>query len=206
MVKKMIKLKDILGEGSSPKPNSKFLAIFKKYGFKMQLQKVGSDVYYYIKDHPKFDVTKVGLAGNVGPNHWGDGELVSLTDKKVRGQDLEFKDPRELVRFLDQRFKTLYMTQSNKGFSLEVHQDFRYDNNDNFNGQYSINGKKKKTTDEQGGDLLTDISKIVKVNANKFENWFNKKFKFEIGRLEHMEISGEPGKPNTWRGKATELN
>jgi len=101
-------LKDILDEGSSPKPNSKFLAIFKKYGFKMQLQKAGSYDYYYIKDHPKFDITKVGLAGNVGPNHWGDGELVSLTDKKLRGQHQKFKDPRELVRFLDQRFKTLY--------------------------------------------------------------------------------------------------
>jgi|TARA_Y100000296_G_C5129808_1_gene234902 hypothetical protein len=200
--------KNMVIEGSNPKPNSKFLAVFKKYGFKMELKKVGSDVYYYIKDHPKFDVTKAGLAGNLGPNHWGDGELVSLVDKKVRGQNQEFKDPKELIKFLDQRFKTLYKTQSDagKGFSLEVHQDFKYDNNNNFIGQYSVNGKKKKTTDESGGDLLRDISKVMKVNANKFEDWFSKKFKFDIGRLEHMEISGEPGKPNTWSGEATELN
>jgi len=95
-----------------------------------------------------------------------------------------------------------------KEFSLEVQQDFEYDYDGNFKGQYSVNGKKKKTEDDSSlsAMLLKDISKIVKVNANKVEDWFDKKFGFEIGRLEHMEISGEPGKPNTWSGEATELN
>ena len=91
-------------------------------------------------------------------------------------------------------------------FSLEVQQDFEYGDSGDFKGQYSVNGKKKKTTDEYGSDLLKDISKIVKVNANKVEDWFDKKFGFDIGRLEYMEISGEVGKPKTWSGEAYELN
>ena len=42
--------------------------------------------------------------------------------------------------------------------------------------------------------------------GNKIEDWVDKKFGFEIGRLEYMKISGEVGKPKTWNGEAYELN
>ena len=100
------------------------------------------------------------------------------------------------------------LIKEGKEFSLEVQQDFEYDYDGNFKGQYSVNGKKKKTEDDSSlsAMLLKDISKVVKVNANKVEDWVDKKFGFEIGRLEYMKISGEVGKPNTWSGEATELN
>ena len=191
----MIKLKDILVEGNSAKD---FIAVFKKYGFKLKSMTSFGDSLDIVSNS-KFDTRKLGIGGGYS----GDGEARAWDGKM---NPMTFKDSKELDAFLNKRIETHWLKSTKPGASLEVHQDFKYDNNNNFIGQYSINGKKKKTTDESGGDLLRDISKVMKVNANKFEDWFSKKFKFDIGRLEHMEISGEPGKPNTWSGEATELN
>ena len=190
----MIKLKDILVEGNSAKD---FIAVFKKYGFKLKSMTSFGDSLDIVSNS-KFDTRKLGIGGGY------DAGESRVFDQKMN--PMTFKDSKELDAFLNKRIKTHWLKSTKSGVSLKVHQDFKYDNNNNFIGQYSINGKKKKTTDESGGDLLRDISKVMKVNANKFEDWFSKKFKFDIGRLEHMEISGEPGKPNTWSGEATELN
>ena len=190
-----VKSKKLLAEGNSAKD---FIAVFKKYGFKLKSMTSFGDSLDIVSNS-KFDTRKLGIGGGYS----GDGEARAWDGKM---NPMTFKDSKELDAFLNKRIETHWLKSTKSGASLEVHQDFKYDNNNNFIGQYSINGKKKKTTDESGGDLLRDISKVMKVNANKFEDWFSKKFKFDIGRLEHMEISGEPGKPNTWSGEATELN
>ena len=189
-----VKSKKLLAEGNSAKD---FIAVFKKYGFKLKSMTSFGDSLDIVSNS-KFDTRKLGIGGG-----YDNGES-RVFDQKMN--PMTFKDSKELDAFLNKRIKTHWLKSTKAGVSLEVYQDFKYDNNNNFIGQYSVNGKKKKTTDESGGDLLRDISKVMKVNANKFEDWFSKKFKFDIGRLEHMEISGEPGKPNTWSGEASELN